>query len=441
AIGYFYARMSWQGEQAYYTSARTAHEAKMGGVLSLWQLQIRLLFLVVVPVLAYVMLTNPAWSDVQTSVGMAMNEIEVHGVREQMRVPLVLADVLPPGVRGIMAAMMLAAFISTHNTYLHSWGSILIQDIVLPMAQSSGWHPSRVAHLRMLRCGVVGVALFAFGFSAFVYNPQQPVILYMALTGSLFVGWAGAVIIGGLYWARGTCAAAWVSAATGVVITTTSALAAQMNASFRETGVACWGLADGLGPDSARRLAQWLADHAPNGQQTWGLAMSACTLAYVGVSLLGRQRANLDWLLHRGSFELEGEVEHGRAPTRWGRVLAFTPEFTRRDRIIFIVTVVYILGWFLFVVGGSIWAIWWRADDPVTSDAWLSFWHVRTWVLVVVAAGVTVWLTIGGIGNLRTLLRQLETQARDDSDDGLIDAGNSARNLVHDDDGGSHAAS
>ena len=30
------------------------------------------------------------------------------------------------------AAVMLAAFISTHDTYLHSWGSIFIQDVVLP---------------------------------------------------------------------------------------------------------------------------------------------------------------------------------------------------------------------------------------------------------------------------------------------------------------------
>ena len=38
----------------------------------------------------------------------------------------------PTGLLGLMCAAMLAAFISTHDTYLHSWGSILVQDVILP---------------------------------------------------------------------------------------------------------------------------------------------------------------------------------------------------------------------------------------------------------------------------------------------------------------------
>ena len=39
-IEVLYGQMSWQGEQAYYSSARTAHEARMGGILRLWFLQV-----------------------------------------------------------------------------------------------------------------------------------------------------------------------------------------------------------------------------------------------------------------------------------------------------------------------------------------------------------------------------------------------------------------
>ena len=51
----------------------------------------------------------------------------------QQKVPITLSHVLPAGLRGAFAAAMLGFFISTHTTYLHTWGSILIQDVVIPL--------------------------------------------------------------------------------------------------------------------------------------------------------------------------------------------------------------------------------------------------------------------------------------------------------------------
>ncbi|MHC4977298.1 MAG: sodium:solute symporter family protein, partial [Planctomycetota bacterium] len=128
-----YGQGSWQGEQAYLTSARTAHELRMGGVLRVWTAQIRLMFYVIVAVLAFVILRSPTFEAVQQEVTGALATIGDAEDQARMRVPLVLAEVLPTGLRGLMAAMMLCAFISTHNTYLHSWGSVFIQDVVLPV--------------------------------------------------------------------------------------------------------------------------------------------------------------------------------------------------------------------------------------------------------------------------------------------------------------------
>ena len=54
-------------------------------------------------------------------------------LRNQMRTPLAMAVMLPAGLKGLLCAAMLAAFISTHDTYLHSWGSIFVQDVAIPV--------------------------------------------------------------------------------------------------------------------------------------------------------------------------------------------------------------------------------------------------------------------------------------------------------------------
>ena len=46
--------------------------------------------------------------------------------------PIFIAKVLPSGLLGLIAAGMFAAFMSTHDSYLLSWSSVITQDIVAP---------------------------------------------------------------------------------------------------------------------------------------------------------------------------------------------------------------------------------------------------------------------------------------------------------------------
>ena len=107
---------------------------------------------------------------------------------------------LPAGALGLLTAAMLAAFISTHDTYLHSWGTIFVQDVLLPFREKP---LSPRAHLWALRASILGVALFIFCFSILI-KPTQFIAMFFAITGAIFAGGSGAVIIGGLYWKRGT---------------------------------------------------------------------------------------------------------------------------------------------------------------------------------------------------------------------------------------------
>ena len=49
-----------------------------------------------------------------------------------LAMPIFLSQILPAGLIGIISAGMLAAFMSTHDSYLLCWSSVLTQDVVAP---------------------------------------------------------------------------------------------------------------------------------------------------------------------------------------------------------------------------------------------------------------------------------------------------------------------
>ncbi|HEX3074882.1 MAG TPA: hypothetical protein VHP30_14810, partial [Ignavibacteriales bacterium] len=126
-VGYFYTKLSWQGTQGYNSSAKNAHEAKMGEVLGTLRDVPKWLFLVFVPVVAYSILHNSAFSNITESVNAILSAVGNDKIQSQLRVPLVLSKILPIGAMGAVVAVMLMATLGTHNSYMHSWGSIFIQ--------------------------------------------------------------------------------------------------------------------------------------------------------------------------------------------------------------------------------------------------------------------------------------------------------------------------
>ena len=119
-IGVMYGTLGWQGSQGYNSSAKSAHEAKMGSVLAGFRGLPQGLFMFLVPVLVYVFMNHPDYQSVADSVNSSLAGLSTDTLRSQMRAPFVLSEVLPVGLLGAFAALMLAAFISTHDTYLHS---------------------------------------------------------------------------------------------------------------------------------------------------------------------------------------------------------------------------------------------------------------------------------------------------------------------------------
>lgn len=423
-IGLFYGAMSWQGTQAYNTSARSAHEGKMGNVLGLWRGIGQGMFMTFVPILIYTVLHHPDWSGVATGVQAKLDLIPNEAVRSQMRGPLTLSALFPVGLLGAFAALMLCASISTLNTYMHSWSSIFVQDVLIPLRRAP---LAPDVHLRTLRWAVVAVAVFTFIFSLF-YKQSQAILLFFALTGAIFAGWSGAVIIGGLYTKWGTTGGAWAAGISGVTLTMTGFVLEQAKRSWHETGTAFWGLLDFAGQSRTDAWATWVDGHLPNGQQIWGWSMWVCAVVYVGVSLLEqasrRRTFDLDRLLHRGRYAVVGEFEGtGKVVSRGWRALGITDEFGRRDKFLYVMTWSWNLAWMAVFAIGTIFFLTRRLAAGGWSGydtQWLRFWHTRFWIEIVVSSLVMVWFTIGGVRDVRRMLADLRARQRDDTDDGYV---------------------
>jgi len=418
-IGLFYGAMSWQGTQAYNSSARTAHEGKMGGVLGLWRGRSQDVFMTIVPILVFTVLHHPEWVGFADGINTQLANFDNEAVANQMRAPLVLARLLPSGLLGAFAALMLGAFISTHNTYLHSWSSIFIQDVVLPFRKTP---LSPKAHLALLRAGVIGVAVFIFLFS-FFYKQSQAILLFFALTAAIFAGWSGAVIIGGLYTRWGTTAAAWASSISGVTLALVGFVLEQAQRSWRESGVAFWGLLDCLGHEQAREIAMWTESHLPNGQELWGWAMWICALIYVAVSLvqqaIKKRSFDLDRLLHRGEFAIPGEIEHGSLNiTRKWQMLGINSEFGKKDKVLYLLTWGWNLAWVGVFLGGTIFFLTRNVQNGDWSQwdgMWLKFWISKIWLECSVSVIVIIWFTFGGIQDVKRLLKNLSKTSNSDA--------------------------
>ena len=104
-----------------------------------------------------------------------------------MTVPVALRYLLPTGMRGLFCAMMIMGLLAGDAAHLHSWGSILIQDIVLPLRERS-FTPRQ--HMWILRCAIVGVAIWAVCFSLF-FRQTQYIILWWNLAGAVFTSGTG----------------------------------------------------------------------------------------------------------------------------------------------------------------------------------------------------------------------------------------------------------
>jgi len=118
--------------------------------------------------------------------------------------PAIIAHLLPTGILGFVVAGMLAAFMSTHDSYLLSWAAVITQDIVGPLAPHGLKDRTRIW---LTRAGIIAIGIFVLLWGLW-FEPPSRVFDYMFLTAQAYAAGAAACIIGGLYWKRASCTGA-----------------------------------------------------------------------------------------------------------------------------------------------------------------------------------------------------------------------------------------
>jgi SSS family solute:Na+ symporter len=113
--------------------------------------------------------------------------------------PVFIGRLLPTVFVGIVTAGMIAAFMSTHDSYFLTWSSVITQDIVAPLRKTPFPTASRVRLTRILIILMGGYVLYWGLF----YTGGQDIWDYMAVTGGIYFTGAFVVLMLGVYW-KGT---------------------------------------------------------------------------------------------------------------------------------------------------------------------------------------------------------------------------------------------
>jgi len=127
--------------------------------------------------------------------------------------PMTLGYIVPAGLLGVLVAGLMAAFMSTHDSYFLCWASVFTRDVVGPMRRIPMGQKEEISLIR-ISVVVIGVFLLVWGLW---YPLPDSVWDYMAVTGTIYLSGASVSLLGGLYWKRASEAGALAGMLLGLV--------------------------------------------------------------------------------------------------------------------------------------------------------------------------------------------------------------------------------
>lgn len=439
-----YYVMVWQGGHGFRAAARTPHEGRMGGVLGAWRGYARGLVLLVLVIWTITFLRHPDFHERSMAVKQEVARIgidpknpapsvydssqigsiawandkatdkqtnirNVPQSQQQQLLTVGLRHLLPTGIKGLFLLVMIMGLFAGDGSHLISWSSIFVQDVVMPLRKDKPLTP--VNHLRLLRWAALGTAVWAFLFS-WLFALEIDIIMWWAITGVVYCAGAGAVIIAGLYWSRGTSAGAWSAMLVGSILGMTAILAKKFFPTFFS------------------ELSRAMPKTLDLGNEVWHSFIIICLAAstYVVVSLLTcKEPADMDRLLHRGKYRIDADHRdeaHAERPSLINRLIGIDSAYTLKDKIV----AGFIFWWSMFCVVLNVALVIWHyvigmhwPHLQMESAAWAQFWLWYGLIIpFLIAGGTLVWFSIGGFIDLKQFFHDLRFMKRDVHDDGTV---------------------
>lgn len=347
----------------------------------------------------------------------------------QMMLAISFRELLPIGLMGMFCLLMVMLMISTDASRMFNSSMVIMQDIIMPFRKTP---LTPAQHVRWLRMSSVGVAVFFFLFS--MYFVQLDYIrMFTTIMASVWLGGAGPVMIFGLYSRFGNTAGAFAAVTFGSGVSVGGMVMQRIWAQHAYPFIAQMGWAPAV--DHFLRTitaplspyVEWYLDPVKfpiNSMELMAIASIGGLFAYIGVSLLFyRKPYNLERMLHRGKYSIDGE-KHIKSPWTWrslmGKLIGITPEYTRGDRWIawsvFAYTFVYQIGLCFLVV------VVWNMISPWPPEWWSMYFLINSVIIAAIIGIVsTVWFMVGGFIDLRRLFRDLEARLDNPLDDGRVE--------------------
>jgi len=117
---------------------------------------------------------------------------------EETLMPEYLRDILPIGFLGLVTAGMISAFMSTHDSYLLCWSTIITNDIIDPLTNYNLTSRSKINISRIIIL-ILGIYILLWGL---FYDGGDAIWDYLGVTGAIYFSGAITVLIAGIYWEK-----------------------------------------------------------------------------------------------------------------------------------------------------------------------------------------------------------------------------------------------
>ena len=136
----------------------------------------------------------------------------------------------------------------------------------------------------------------------------------------------------------------------------------------------------------------------------------------------------MDRMLHREAHAIQEEMRVvEEVPLRGLKILGMGKEFTRGDKIIYVVAYTWTLVWTIVFVIGTFFNL----SGDVANSSWMDFWKTFILINVVASVAVIIWFLIGGLRDLKDMLHRLKTMVRDHRDDGFVQRTSTQEHSAH----------